>query len=178
MSTDWGYRIQGYSPENLLVSETVKGSSETTEGSRVGEEGVREGGSDQVGGVGRDVSSLVVGVEGVVETDELDETLGFSETDLVGKVEREILVLLNRGHSLSTVEVGVVVDAGGDRERLGDTVERVLEGGLPVLGLLHARLVLGGELRVVVEGGDTNDELSHRVEGLGCKKDEDKISTK
>jgi hypothetical protein len=155
------------SPENFLVGETVKRSSETTESSRVGKERIREGGSDQVSGVGGNVSSLVVGVESVVETDELDETFRFSETDLVGKVEREILVLLNGSHVLGTSEVGVVVDTGSDGERLGDTVERILEGGLPVFSLLHTGLVLGSELRVVVEGGNTDDELSHRVESLG-----------
>jgi len=152
----------------FLVSETVEGTSETTESSRVGKEGIGKGGTDQVSGVSGDVSTLVIGVESVVETDELDETLGFSEADLVGKVERKILIFLNGSHVLSSTEVGVVVDASSDGERLGDTVEGVLEGRLPVFSLLHTRLVLGGELRVVVEGGDTDDELSHRVKSLGA----------
>jgi hypothetical protein len=153
--------------ENLLVGETVKGSSETAKGSRVGEEGVGESGSDKVGGVGGDVATLVVGVEGVVKTDEVDEALGVAETDLVGEVEREVLVLLDLDRVVA-VAVDVVVDAGGDGERLGDAVERVVEGRLPVLGLLEGTgLVTLSELGVVVEGGDTDDELGHGVEGLG-----------
>lgn len=150
-----------------MVSETVKGTSETTESSRVGKERVGEGGTDQVSGVSGNVSTFVISVESVVETDELDETLGFSETDLVGEVEREILIFLNGCHVLGSSKVGVVVDASSDGEGLGDTVEGVLEGRLPVFSLLHTRLVLGGELRVVVESGDTDDELSHRVKSLG-----------
>ena len=150
-----------------MVSETVKGTSETTESSRVGKERVGEGGTDQVSGVSGNVSTFVISVESVVETDELDETLGFSETDLVGEVEGKILIFLNGCHVLGSSKVGVVVDASSDGEGLGDTVEGVLEGRLPVFSLLHTGLVLGGELRVVVESGDTDDELSHRVESLG-----------
>lgn len=97
--------------EHFLVGKTVKRSSKTTEGSRVGKEGVGQSRTDQVSGVSRDVATLVIGVEGVVKTDEVNETLRFAETDLVGKVEREILVLLDSGHVLGTIEVGVAVDA-------------------------------------------------------------------
>jgi hypothetical protein len=155
-------------PEDLLVGEAVEGAGETAEGGRVGEEGVREGRADQVGRVGRDVAALVVGVERVVQPDQLDEALRVAEPDLVGKVERQVLGLVDRRDGrVVAVAVDVVVDAGGEGERLGDAVERVLERRDPVLGLFHAGLVLGGKLGVMVQGGDTDDKLGHRVEGLG-----------
>jgi hypothetical protein len=41
---------------------------------------------------------------------------------------------------------------GSDGEGLGDTVERVLDGRLPVLSLLHSLGVGGSELGVVAGG--------------------------
>lgn len=46
--------------EDLLVGETVEGSSETVEGSGVGEEGVGEGRADQLASVGRDVATFMI----------------------------------------------------------------------------------------------------------------------
>jgi hypothetical protein len=50
--------------EDLLVGEAVEGPSETGETGRVGEEWVRERRSDEVDGVCRDVSSLVISCAG------------------------------------------------------------------------------------------------------------------
>ena len=52
-----------------MVGKTVKGSSETVEGSRVGKVGIREGRTNQVGGVCADVSSFVVRVNGQITSD-------------------------------------------------------------------------------------------------------------
>lgn len=49
-------------------------------------------------------------MEGVVETDDVDESRGSTEADLVGKVPREILVLLEGSDVLGSTEVLVVVD--------------------------------------------------------------------
>lgn len=100
-------------------------------------------------------------MESVVESDDIDKAGRVGEADLVGKVPREILVLLKGSHVLDTAEVEVAVDASGNGERLGDAVERVLERGLPVLGLLHARLVRGGKLGVVA----ADVSLAQRGEG-------------
>ena len=95
-------------------------------------------------------------MESVVESDDIDKAGRVGEDDLVGKVPREILVLLKGSHVLDTAEVEVAVDASGNGERLGDAVERVLERGLPVLGLLHSLLVGSGELGVVAGGKPTH----------------------
>lgn len=50
-------------------------------------------------------------MESVVETDHIDESSRVSETDLVGKVPREIAVLLEGSDLGSTSEVEIVVDA-------------------------------------------------------------------
>lgn len=47
--------------ENLLVGETVERTSQASKTGGVSEEWIGEGGSDEMDGVGRDISSLVVG---------------------------------------------------------------------------------------------------------------------
>jgi hypothetical protein len=141
--------------KNLLVGEAVEGPSETGETGRVGEERVRERRSDEVDGVRRDVSSLVIScagqsttsvlpvclseaggpptVQSIVETDDLNETLAVAESDLVGKVPREILALVNGRHVLASVHVLVAVNASSDGPDLGREVEHIFGGRLPVL---------------------------------------------
>ena len=46
--------------ENLLVGETVKRTSKTIKGSTIGEERVRQSGTDKFAGVGRNVTALMV----------------------------------------------------------------------------------------------------------------------
>ena len=59
----------------LLVGESVKGPGEGVQTSGVGEVRVGEGGSNEVGGVGGGISSLVVGVDAQVKAHELVEAL-------------------------------------------------------------------------------------------------------
>lgn len=151
--------------ENFLVGETVERSSETTQTGCEGEHGGRESRADQVGGVGRDVTSLVVRVDGEVESHELDKVLVLGESENVGKVERVILVLLD-GRDLS-VGVEVSVDSTGEVWQFGNQVHRVLKGVLPVLLLVETLGVGLGKGRLRLERGDGEDELSHRVEGVG-----------
>lgn len=47
--------------QDFLVGKTMERTSETSKTSRVGEERIGKGGSDKVDGVGRDVSTFVVG---------------------------------------------------------------------------------------------------------------------
>ena len=60
--------------------------------------------------MGGDVATLVVRVEGVVKTDNVNEPGGSAEAHLVGHVPREVLVGLERGHVGGAGEVGVAVD--------------------------------------------------------------------
>lgn len=148
--------------EHFLVGETVERSSKTVETSGKREVRRAESGTDQVGGVGADVATLVVSVDGEVQTHQLDEVLVVSETELVGQVVGVVLVFLNGGDT--AILVDIAVDLGGNGGELGNEVHGVLEGVLPVLGLLHALGVRLGELRLALESSDGKGELSHGVE--------------
>lgn len=156
--------------ENLLVSKTVKGAGETVQASGEREHGGGEGGADEVGGVCGHVAALVVGVDGEVEAHEFNEVLVTGEAELVSKVVRVVLRLVD-GRHLAVLE-DVAVDARGDGGQLGDQVHAVLEGVLPVLGLLHALGIGLAEGRLVLESSDGKGELSHRVEVAGAAVDE------
>ena len=156
--------------KDLLVGQTVERTGETVETSGQGEVGRRQSRADQVGGVGRDVATLVVSVNGQVQTHQLDEVLVLGETELVSQVVRVVLVLLDGGDL--AVLVDVAEDLGGDGGQLGDEVHGVLKGVLPVLGLVHALGVGLGELRLVLERGDGDGELGHGVEVAGAAVDE------
>lgn len=156
--------------ENLLVGETVEGTSKTVETSGEREERRGESGTDQVGGVGGNVTTLVVSVDGEVESHQLNKVLVLGETELVGQVPRVVLVLLG-GRDLAVLE-DVAVDARGNVGELGNEVHGVLESVLPVLGLLHALGVGLSEGRLVLKSSDGQRELSHGVEGVGAAVDE------
>jgi hypothetical protein len=156
--------------QDLLVSQTVKGTGKTLETSGQGEHGGAQSTANQVGGVGADVTTLVVGVDGQVQTHELNEVLVATEAKLVGQVEGVILVLLDRG-DLAIFE-DVAVDASGDGGQLGDEVHGVLVGVSPVLLLVDTLGVGLGEGRLVLKSSHGERELSHGVEGVGATVDE------
>jgi hypothetical protein len=156
--------------EDLLVGQSVQGTSETVQTSSQGEIGGAESRADQVGRVGADVATLVVGVDGQVQTHQLNKVLVVGEAELVGQVERVVLVLLD-GRNLAVL-VDVAEDLGGNGGQLGNEVHRVLKGVLPVLRLVHALGVGLGEVGLVLEGSDGNRELGHGVEVAGAAVDE------
>jgi hypothetical protein len=156
--------------EDLLVGQSVQGTSETVQASSQGEVGGAESRADQVGRVGADVATLVVGVDGQVQTHQLNKVLVVGEAELVGQVERVVLVLLD-GRNLAVL-VDVAEDLGGNGGQLGNEVHRVLKGVLPVLRLVHALGVGLGEVGLVLEGSDGNGELGHGVEVAGAAVDE------
>lgn len=125
-----------------------------------------EGTADKVSGVGADVTTLVVGVNGQVETHQLNKVLVVTESKLVGQVEGIILVLLDRG-DLAILE-NVAVNAGSNGGELGNEVHGVLEGVLPVFLLVEALGVGLGEGRFVLKSSDGKGELSHGVEVVGA----------
>lgn len=148
--------------EHLLVSETVEGTGKTVEAGSQGKEGRAESAANQVSGVGADVSTLVVGVDGEVQTHQLNKVSVVAETELVSEVEGVILVLLD-GSNLATLE-DVLVDAGSNVGELGNEVHRVLKGVSPVLLLVDTLGIGLGERRSVLEGVHGQRELSHGVE--------------
>lgn len=156
--------------KDLLVSKTVEGSGKTVQTSGQGEHGRAESAANQVSGVGTDVSTLVVGVDGQVQSHKLNEVLVLAEAELVGEVEGVVLVLLDRG-DLASLE-DVLVDAGSDRGELGNEVHGVLESVTPVVLLVDTLGVGLGEGGLVLEGSDGEGELSHGVEVAGAAVDE------
>lgn len=46
--------------ENLLVGETVKRASKTTEGGTIGKERIRQSGTDKLAGMGGDITALMI----------------------------------------------------------------------------------------------------------------------
>ena len=147
--------------QHLLVSETVEGAGKTIKTSGEGEHGGAESASNQVGSVGADIATLVVSVDGEVQSHQLDKVLVVAKAQLVGKVEAVVLILLD-GSDLSALE-NVLVDPGGDRRELCDQVHRILEGVSPVFGLLHALGVGLGKGGFVLESVDSDGELCHWV---------------
>ena len=148
--------------KDLLVSKTVEGTGKTVKTSGEREEGRAESTADKVSGVGRDVATLVVSVDGQVETHELNEVGVVGEAKLVGKVEGVILVLLDGG-DLSALE-DVLVDARSNVGELGNEVHGVLKGVAPVLLLVDTLGVGLGEAGGVLKSSDSQRELGHGVE--------------
>ena len=72
--------------------------------------------------VGRDVSTFVVGVKGVVKTDHLDESRLVTESSGMCKVVGQIFGLVDSG-TLLAVSVDVVVDATGNGVDFGAKVQ-------------------------------------------------------
>ena len=104
--------------EHLLVREAVEGARETVQGGAEREEGVGEGGADELAGVRRDVAALVVRVDGDVEAHELDEVGLVGEAEQVGEVVGVVLVGLDRGELAAAVDV--TVDAASNGRELGN----------------------------------------------------------
>jgi hypothetical protein len=156
--------------KHLLVSQSVEGTSETVETGSQGQVRGAESGTDQVSGVGTDVATLVISVDSEVQAHQLNEVLVLGETELVGQVERVVLVLLDR--SDLAVLVDVAVDLSGEGGELGDEVHGVLESVLPVLRLGHTLGVGLCEAGLVLESSDGEGELGHWVEVARAAVDE------
>lgn len=139
--------------ENLLVSQTVERTGKTVETGSEREEGRAESTADKVRGVGRDVATLMIGVDGKVETHELNKAGVVAEAELVGEVERVVLVLLD-GSNLAALE-DILINAGSDVGELGDEVHGVLKGVTPVLLLVNTLGVGLSEGRGVLESSNS-----------------------
>lgn len=156
--------------QDLLVGQTVQGTSQTLETGGEGEHGGAQSAADQMSGVGADVATLVVGVDGQVQAHQLNKVLVAAEAELVGQVEGVVLVLLDGGN-LAVLE-DVAVDLGGNGGQLGDQVHRVLEGVGPVVLLVDTLGVGLGEGGLVLQSGHGQRELSHGVKGARAAVDE------
>lgn len=142
--------------------QSVERTSKAVQTSSQGEVRGAESTANQVGGVGADISTLVVGVDGKVESHQLNKVLVLGESELVGQIVAIVLVLLDRGNL--AILVDVAVDLSGDGGKLGNEVHGVLEGVLPVLGLLHSLGICLGEAGLALKSSYGERELGHGVE--------------
>lgn len=156
--------------QDLLVGQSVERTSQSVETSGEGEHGGAQGATNKVGSVSADVTTLVVGVDGQVETHQLNEVAVAAEAKLVGQVEGVVLVLLDRSN-LAVLE-DVTVDLGSDGGQLGYEVHGVLEGVVPVVLLVDTLSVGLGEGRLVFKSSHSQRELGHGVESAGAAVDE------
>lgn len=97
--------------EDFLVGQSVEGSGEAVESGGEGEVRVGKGGSDEVGRVGGDVASFVVGVDGQVESQELDE-LGVVVAQLQGEVVGPVLVGVHGTDTFATCNSSLGIRVG------------------------------------------------------------------
>ena len=156
--------------EHFLVGQSVEGTGKTVQTSSQREVRRAERATNQVGSVGTDVTTLVVSVDSEVQTHQLNKVLVLREAELVGQVERVVLVLLDGSHL--AVLVDVAVDLGRNRGKLCDEVHGILKGVLPVLRLVHTLSVGLGEVGLVLESSDGQRELGHGVEVARAAVDE------
>jgi hypothetical protein len=79
--------------KDLLGGQSVQGASQTQQTGTVAEEGIAQSATDQVGSVGRDISTLVVTVQSQVQTKQVVEVtvLGSALAQQLGEVVRPIL---------------------------------------------------------------------------------------
>mmetsp|Transcript_6628 Transcript_6628/g.15144 ORF Transcript_6628/g.15144 Transcript_6628/m.15144 type:complete len:278 (-) Transcript_6628:61-894(-) len=115
-------------------------------------------------GVRRGVATLVVRMDHEVQAHELVEigrVIAEHSVEAGGVVELARGVLVHHA-----VLEGAAVDDGGDLGHLGDHVQDVLQGVLPVGGLVHALCVGGGELGLGLAGQDADAQLCHGVHVL------------
>lgn len=118
-----------------------------------------------MGGVGRDITTLVVTMKGKVKSEEINKTLFLLLAHHEGIVVGPILGEINLTRKRATAAVSVLVDFGSNLGKLGNEIKRIVKGVLPVLGLVDAALVGLCEFGVVVENRDSHGKLSHGMKG-------------
>mmetsp|Transcript_39562 Transcript_39562/g.118728 ORF Transcript_39562/g.118728 Transcript_39562/m.118728 type:complete len:452 (-) Transcript_39562:129-1484(-) len=155
---------QGLDPlEDLLIGEAVEGSGEGVESRGVRQVRIGERRADEVGGVSRGISALVIRVDAQVQPHELVEgrvVVSKHAAEVARIVEGVVLV-----HD--AVEVDVAVDHRSNLRDLGDYVEDILERVFVVVRLGHAIGVGLGEFGFGLARVEADGELGHGVHVLG-----------
>eukprot|EP00760_Papus_ankaliazontas_P031622 PhM_4_TR5366/c0_g1_i1/m.29121 len=148
--------------EDLLVGEAVEGAGEAVHGGGQRQVGVGQSGANEDSRVGRDVATLVAGVDGEVEAHAVLE-LGVVEAELRREGGGPVSGLGGRGHR--ALEAGVAaVHVGGDGGDAGHAVEGILKGELAEVLLVGLALgVRLGEDGARLQGHDADGELGHGV---------------
>ena len=112
-----------------------------------------------MGGVGRDVARLVVGVEDEVHPRNV--IVWRIDPHLVGEVAAHVEVRVLG--DLVVILVLQAVDEGGQHRQLGHQVAGILEHRVPVVHLRHALVVALDEERLALHGEDAGRVHGHRM---------------
>ncbi|KAH3662858.1 hypothetical protein OGATHE_004434 [Ogataea polymorpha] len=118
--------------------------------------------SNFVSGVCRHVTTLVVGVNGQIQSHKFKELWVGAVTKHVGKVSTVVQAGVHGGNL--TVLEHVSVDSGGDDWQLGQKLDGVFVGVLPVLFFVDTCCICLGELGLRLQSSHSNRELGHRVQ--------------
>mmetsp|Transcript_98787 Transcript_98787/g.255321 ORF Transcript_98787/g.255321 Transcript_98787/m.255321 type:complete len:397 (-) Transcript_98787:20-1210(-) len=145
----------------LLVRQAMQRAGKAAQPSSPGVIWVAQSGAHEVRSVRGDVATLVVCMQHEVQSRGLLEILAVVHAQHGRVVTRPVEVRVVGGGG--PVLEGAAVDVRGDQRDLRHQVQRVLESPLPVLGLLHALVVLCGELGILLQGQHADGELSHRM---------------
>lgn len=149
--------------QNFLVGSAVQRTSQTVQTSGKRQEWGGQSGADQVSGVGRNVTTLVVRVNGQVQSHQLQELLVLAKSEQGGQVGTVVQVLGDGTSQFAIVE-NVSVDSSSDVWQLGQQLNGVLVSVFPVVGLWRALGVCLGKLRLRLQGSDGDRELGHWVQ--------------
>lgn len=153
----------------FLVGKAVQWSSKAVHGSGEGKIRISKCRSDEVAGVCRDISSLMIRVNGKISSNALLHLM-LVEPKHVREVASPIESVI-RSDEVATV-VLVPVDSGADVRQLGKQIHRILEIMLPVLSLVGSRLISLEELAVDLQVEHRHGEHGHWMEILGKVGDE------
>jgi hypothetical protein len=139
----------------------MKGTSQAIECSSIGKERIREGRANKLASMCGNVATLVITVDGDVETEELGECLVVTEAKKSRQIGRVVLVGID-GRKLAFAE-DITVNSTGNVGQFGNEVHRILEGRSPVVLLVDALLVRLGKCGIMVKSSDGQRELGHGV---------------
>jgi hypothetical protein len=104
--------------QDFLIGKTVKRASKTIQPSRQRQHGTRQRRSNEMSRMSRDIPTLVIRVDGQVQSHQLDEIGVFAESHEVGEIVAIVLILFDDGEL--SVFVDIAVDSGCDGGEFGD----------------------------------------------------------
>ena len=167
--------------KDFLVGETVKRTGETVQSSSEGQHGTRQGGTNEMGRVSRDITTLMIGMDSQIQSHQFNELIILTESHQMSEIVSVILVFFDGGEF--TVLVHVAVNSGCDGGKLGDQGHGILESVFPVFLLVETLGISLGKGRLLFQCRDgwklagkrswhTERELRHGVEIAGTSVDE------
>mmetsp|Transcript_109924 Transcript_109924/g.234722 ORF Transcript_109924/g.234722 Transcript_109924/m.234722 type:complete len:346 (+) Transcript_109924:541-1578(+) len=158
--------VRGLQPaQALLVGKAMERPSQAIQARREAEVGVAQGAAHKVRSVGRDVATLMVGMEHEVQTCDLFEGFVVVYTQHRGVVARPVQGSV--GGEVLAIEPDVAEDARCQEGRLGHNGQGVVKNVGPVVRLLHGALPVGlAEGASWLHGQQGHGHLRHGVHGL------------